>query len=90
LVCTVSAAGLCWYVPCLLLVCVGMYRVCCWFVLVCTVSAAGLCWYVPCLLLVCLCRILQTESEALSCDDGVLLDLNQLLDIRLQQAVALR
>jgi hypothetical protein len=50
----------------------------------------GLCVYVPCLLLVCLCRILQTESEALSCDDGVLLDLNQLLDIRLQQAVALR
>jgi hypothetical protein len=36
------------------------------------------------------CRILQSESEALACEDSVVLDLPQLLDLRIGQAVALR
>lgn len=41
-------------------------------------------------LLLCACRILQSESEALACEDSVVLDLPQLLDMLLGQAVALR
>jgi hypothetical protein len=42
---------------------------------------------------VCMCwcrRILQSESEALSSDDSVVLNLPALLDVRLGEAVQLR
>lgn len=46
--------------------------------------------YVPVSHLWAFCRMLQSEVEALSCADEVVLDLERLLDLRLAQAVALR